>query len=135
MKSLIEDKMYVLGPLELCPGQFAVGERSYEAIKGKMSYYNSMRQNFYLEGRADAGDAIGELEARAVTAEKAFNRMKESRRQCQNKIKHLTEVIDEFKKEYPQQFKKLEAARKEKNSEVIVGKVKDTEEIEKDEND
>lgn len=106
VESLHKEKMYVLGPLELCPGQFAVGERSYAAIKGNMPYYNDMRQKFYLNGDKEFGDAIGELETRALTAEAALDRMTSAHKSAVTKIKALTEEIEKLKKEHEQELKK-----------------------------
>ena len=106
VESLHKEKMYVLGPLELCPGQFAVGERSYAAIKGNMPYYNDMRQKFYLKGDKEFGDAIGELETRALTAEAALDRMTSAHKSAVTKIKALTEEIEKLKKEHEQELKK-----------------------------
>lgn len=91
VESLNRRKVYVLGPLELSPNQFAVGERSYAAIKGKMPYYNSIRQNFYLKGKRELGDAIGELEARAIAAEKALEEMTSEKKSAETKTKSLLE--------------------------------------------
>lgn len=115
LESLYREKMYVLGPLELCPGQFAVGERSYIAIKGKMPYYNEMRQKFYLDGNKEVGDAIGELETRALTAEEALDRMTSANKSSLTKLKAATEEIaalktnlEAMKKDHEDIKKKLE---------------------------
>lgn len=115
LESLYREKMYVLGPLELCPGQFAVGERSYIAIKGKMPYYNEIRQKFYLDGNKEIGDAIGELETRALTAEAALDRMTAANKSSLTKLKAATEEVaalkknmEALKKEYDDTKKKLE---------------------------
>lgn len=115
LESLYREKMYVLGPLELCPGQFAVGERSYIAIKGKMPYYNEIRQKFYLEGNKELGDAIGELETRALTAEAALDKMTAAKKSVDTKLKAATEEItaikknmEALKKEHDDTKKKLE---------------------------
>lgn len=115
LESLYRERMYVLGPLELCPGQFAVGERSYIAIKGKMPYYNEIRQKFYLEGNKEIGDAIGELETRALTAEAALDKMTAAKKSVDTKFKASTEEIaalkknmEALKKEYDDTKKKLE---------------------------
>ncbi len=115
LESLYREKMYVLGPLELCPGQFAVGERSYIAIKGKMPYYNEIRQKFYLDGNKEIGDAIGELETRALTAEAALDRMTAANKSALTKLKAATEEVaalkknmEELKKEYDDTKKRLE---------------------------
>lgn len=106
VESLHKEKMYVLGPLELSPSQFAVGERSYAAIKGKMPYYNEMRQKFYLKGNKEVGDAIGELETRALTAEAALDRMTSAHKSATTKVKALTEEIETLKKEHAAALKK-----------------------------
>lgn len=115
LESLHKEKMYVLGPLELCPGQFAVGERSYAAIKGNMPYYNDMRQKFYLKGDKEFGDAIGELETRALTAEDALVKMTSEHKSAVAKIKALTEEIDKIKKEHASELRKIKKEDK-KNS-------------------
>jgi len=128
---LHKEKMYVLGPLELSPGQFAVGERSYIAIKGNMPYYNEMRQKFYLKGNAAVGDAIGELEARALTAEKALARVTAEKKSADKKIDDLTEDLTQFKKKCPEVAKKIaeakdaKAAKANKNKEEIIEKFTD----------
>lgn len=106
IESLHREKMYILGPLELSPGQFAVGERSYIAIKGNMPYYNEMRQKFYLEGNKEAGDAIGELEGRAKAAEAALIRITSAKKKAEEKSKELTEEIEKLKKEQKDEIKK-----------------------------
>ncbi len=115
VESLNKQKMYVLGPLELCPGQFAVGERSYAAIKGNMPYYNDMRQKFYLKGNNAVGDAIGELETRALTAEDALAKMTSEHKSAVAKNKALTEEIDKIKKEHAAEIRKIKKEDK-KNS-------------------
>jgi len=128
---LHKEKMYVLGPLELSPGQFAVGERSYIAIKGNMPYYNEMRQKFYLKGNAAVGDAIGELEARALTAEKALARVTAEKKSADKKIDDLSEDLAQFKKKCPEVAKKIaeakdaKAAKANKNKEEIIEKFTD----------
>lgn len=107
VESLNKQKMYVLGPLELCPGQFAVGERSYAAIKGNMPYYNDMRQKFYLKGNNAVGDAIGELETRALTAEDALTKMTSEYKSAVSKIKTLTEELEKIKKEHAAEIRKI----------------------------
>jgi len=107
MTNLNREKMYVLGPLELCPGQFAVGERSYAAIRGNMPYYNAMRQKFYLRGKTEFGDAIGELEARALTAEEALEKMTSAHKSALSKVKALTEEMETLKKEHALELKKM----------------------------
>lgn len=109
LTSLEKEKMYVLGPLELCPGQFAVGERSYAAIKGNMPYYNDMRQKFYLDGNKEAGDAIGELETRAKTAEAALERMTAAKKSTETKLKAITEEFETAKKAHKEEIKKAVA--------------------------
>lgn len=115
LESLHKQKMYVLGPLELCPGQFAVGERSYAAIKGNMPYYNDMRQQFYLKGDREFGDAIGELETRALTAEDALAKMTSEHKSAVTKIKTLTEELEKIKKEHASELRKIKKEDK-KNS-------------------
>jgi len=118
---LHKEKMYVLGPLELSPGQFAVGERSYIAIKGNMPYYNEMRQKFYLKGNSAVGDAIGELEARALTAEKALARVTAEKKSADKKIDDLSEDLAEFKRKCPEAAKKIaeaKAAKANKNKNI-----------------
>ena len=115
VESLHKEKMYVLGPLELCPGQFAVGEKSYAAIKGNMPYYNDMRQQFYLKGNNAVGDAIGELETRALTAEAALDRMTAAHKSALAKNKALTEEMDKLKKEHAAEIRKIKKEDK-KNS-------------------
>jgi len=107
LEKLYKEKMYVLGPLELCPGQFAVGERSYAAIRGNMPYYNDMRQKFYLEGNNEVGDAIGELETRAITAEKALAEMTSAKKSVETKLKALNEEFEKAKKEHAEAIKKI----------------------------
>ena len=108
---LHKEKMYVLGPLELSPGQFAVGERSYVSIKGNMPYYNAMRQEFYLKGDKAAGDAIGEMETRALTAEKALIRVTAEKKSLDRKVDDLSEDLVEFKKKCPEVAKKIAEAK------------------------
>ena len=96
--SLDKEKVFVLGPLEISPGHFAVGERTYAAIKGEMPRYNAMRQEFYLNGETEAGDAIGCLEARAKTAEAALARMKIARKSAETKVTALAKEIVELEK-------------------------------------
>ena len=115
VESLNKQKMYVLGPLELCPGQFAVGERSYAAIKGNMPYYNDMRQKFYLKGNNAVGDAIGELETRALTADDALTKMTSEYKSAVSKIKTLTEELEKIKKEHAAEIRKIKKEDK-KNS-------------------
>ena len=91
--------MYVLGPLELSPNNFAVGERSYAAIKGNMPYYNGLRQKLYVKGNKQAAEAIGELEARAEMAEEELKSMTSSRDSYKSKLEDLKKEFDEFKKE------------------------------------
>lgn len=112
VESLQKEKMYVLGPLEICPGQFAVGERSYAAIKGNMPYYNDMRQKFYLSGQQEFGDAIGELETRALTAEAALDKMTSAYRSSVTKNKALTEELEKIKKEHAAEIKKIKKENK-----------------------
>ena len=95
---LDKEKVFVLGPLEISPGHFAVGERTYAAIKGEMPRYNAMRQEFYLNGETEAGDAIGCLEARAKTAEAALARMKIARKSAETKVTALAKEIVELEK-------------------------------------
>lgn len=109
IESLHREKMFVLGPLEICPGQFAVGERSYAAIKGNMPYYNDMRQKFYLDGNKEAGDAIGELEERAKTAEAALERMMSAKKSAESKLRSLTEEFEKVTKEHKAEIKKAVA--------------------------
>lgn len=115
MTSLRKEKMYVLGPLELSPGQFAVGERSYVAIKDNMPYYNSMRQEFYLKGDSAAGDAIGELETRALTAEKALEQLTAAKKSADKKIEDFTNDFVFLKKKYPEAIRNLEEFKEKKN--------------------
>ena len=96
--SLHKSKIYVLGPLELAPNQFAVGERSYAAIRGNMPYYNDMRQKFYLNGEKEFGDAIGELEARALAAEEALAKMTAARKSSDRKVELLTKELKKYTK-------------------------------------
>lgn len=96
--SLDKEKVFVLGPLEISPGHFAVGERTYAAIKGEMPRYNAMRQEFYLNGETEAGDAIGCLEARAKTAEAALARMRIARKSAETKVTALAKEIVELEK-------------------------------------
>ena len=116
VESLHKEKIYVLGPLELSPGQFAVGERSYAAIKGNMPYYNDMRQKFYLNGEKEFGDAIGELEARALAAESALKRMTSAHKNAVAKIEALTTEAEKLKKEHLEEIKKI---KKEHNKRSI----------------
>lgn len=95
---LDKEKVFVLGPLEISPGHFAVGERTYAAIKGEMPRYNAMRQEFYLNGEKEAGDAIGCLEARAKTAEAALARMRIARKSAETKVTALAKEIVELEK-------------------------------------
>lgn len=108
VEKLNKRKMYVLGPLEFAPRNFAVGERSYEAIKGKMPYYNRVRQDFYLKGKKELGDAIGELETRALTAEEALCEMTLEKKAADAKIK----VILKEKKELDKQIALLKDYRR-----------------------
>jgi CHASE3 domain sensor protein len=120
LESLYREKMYVLGPLELCPGQFAVGERSYIAIKGKMPYYNEMRQKFYLDGNKEVGDAIGELETRALTAEESLDRMTSTNKSSLTKLKAATEEIAALKKNLEAMKKDHEDIKKKLEKEVRI---------------
>jgi ElaB/YqjD/DUF883 family membrane-anchored ribosome-binding protein len=120
LESLYREKMYVLGPLELCPGQFAVGERSYIAIKGKMPYYNEMRQKFYLDGNKEVGDAIGELETRALTAEEALDRMTSASKSSLTKLKAATEEIAALKTNLEAMRKDHEDIKKKLEKEVRI---------------
>lgn len=95
---LDKEKVFVLGPLEISPGHFAVGEKTYAAIKGEMPRYNAMRQEFYLNGETEAGDAIGCLEARAKTAEAALARMRIARKSAETKVSALTKEILDLEK-------------------------------------
>jgi hypothetical protein len=113
MINLEKEKMYVLGPLELCPHQFAVGERSYAAIRGKMPYYNAMRQDLYQAGKKELGDAIGELEARALTAEEALKEMTAAYKAAKAKIESIAEEFYEFKKANEEAIKKFGKKKKE----------------------
>lgn len=114
MSNLNKEKMYVLGPLELSPGHFAVGEKSYLAIRGNMPYYNGMRNEFYLSGNKEAGDAIGELETRAITAEAAYEKMTVAKKSADKKFENLYDEIEDFKKKYPSAAKELAAFRLER---------------------
>ena len=107
LEKLHREKMYVLGPLEISPGQFAVGERSYAAIKGNMPYYNDMRQRFYLNGQKEFGDAIGELETRALTAEEALAQMTSSHKSAVSKNKALTEEMEKLVKQHAAEIRKI----------------------------
>ena len=107
LEKLYREKMYVLGPLEISPGQFAVGERSYAAIKGNMPYYNDMRQKFYLNGQKEFGDAIGELETRALTAEEALAQMTSSHKSAVSKNKALTEEMEKLVKQHAAEIRKI----------------------------
>jgi len=119
VRLLDKEKMYVLGPLELSPGQFAVGERSYAAIRGNMPYYNDMRQKFYLNGQKEFGDAIGELETRALTAEEALERMTNAHKSVKLKIENLTEEFDALKKEHASALKKLSKNTKKPKEKIV----------------
>ena len=120
LESLYREKMYVLGPLELCPGQFAVGERSYIAIKGKMPYYNEMRQKFYLDGNKEVGDALGELETRALTAEEALDRMTSANKSSLTKLKAATEEVAALKNNLEAMKKDHEDIKKKLEKEVRI---------------
>lgn len=120
LENLYREKMYVLGPLELCPGQFAVGERSYIAIKGKMPYYNEMRQKYYLDGNKEVGDAIGELETRTLTAEAALDRMTAANKSSLTKLKAATEEIAALKKNLEAMKKYQEDIKKKLEKEVRI---------------
>jgi len=117
LEKLHKEKMYVLGPLEISPGNFAVGERSYIAIKDKMPYYNDMRQKFYLNGDKEFGDAIGELETRALTAEDALKRMTSAKKSAETKIETLNDEIKELKEEIV--FLKKEREKKKKQEKQL----------------
>jgi len=108
LESLQKEKIYVLGPLELSPGQFAVGERSYAAIRGNMPYYNELRQKYYLDGKKEVGDAIGELEARADAAEAEAAKMTAAHKSAMSKLKTATEELENLTKEF-ESFKKTAA--------------------------
>lgn len=112
LESLHRERMYVLGPLELSPGNFAVGERSYIAIKGNMPYYNDMRQKFYLDGNTAAGDAIGELETRANTAETTLDKLIATKKAVDVKLKAAQEEIAALKKNLEESTKRDEDIRR-----------------------
>jgi len=108
LESLQKEKIYVLGPLEISPGQFAVGERSYAAIKGNMPRYNEIRQKSYLAGEKEVGDAIGELEARADASEAEAAKMTAAHKSAMTKLKATTEELEQLKKDF-EKFKKVAA--------------------------
>ena len=119
LEKLHKEKMYVLGPLEISPGNFAVGERSYIAIKDKMPYYNDMRQKFYLNGDKEFGDAIGELETRALTAEDALKRMTSAKKSAETKIETLLEEVKKLEKEMSSLKHEIEKFKKNKNNKML----------------
>lgn len=124
-KLLDKEKVFVLGPLELSPGHFAVGEKTYAAIKGEMPFYNAMRQEFYLNGEKEAGDAIGCLEARAMTAEAAFARMKQGRKSAETKVIALTKEIVELEKLLKKHNIKREKPPEIDRKDILIGAKKD----------
>ena len=115
LEKLHREKMYVLGPLEISPGQFAVGERSYAAIKRNMPYYNDMRQKFYESGQKEFGDAIGELETRALKAEESLAQMTSAHKSAVSKNKALTEEMEKLKKLHASEIRKLKKDDKKKS--------------------
>jgi len=106
MTNLEKSKMYVLGPLEISPYQFAVGERSYIAIKGNMPKYNAMRQKLYLQNKKDIADAIGELEARALAAEKFYEESISARKSAESKYREIALEFAEYRRVYAPAIKK-----------------------------
>lgn len=103
-------KLYVMGPLELSPGHFAVGERSYEAIKGKMPLYNKLRLALECEGRKAEADAIGELEARAVEAERSEEETQKAWSRALLRVEvadHLERLCGRYKRAKKAQMRKL----------------------------
>jgi len=119
MTNLNKEKMYVLGPLEIAPNQFAVGERSYAAIKGNMPYYNELRQRYYMDGNKEIGDAIGELDTRAQTAEAALEAMTAKHKFAKSRIDALTEEIKELKKEHESELKRIAKEKKKTSNESL----------------
>lgn len=113
LEKLHKEKMFVLGPLEISPGQFAVGERSYAAIKGNMPYYNDLRQRYYMDGNKEIGDAIGELDTRAATAESALKRVTRANKALEERITEITKELNELKKEHDKLVKKINKDKKE----------------------
>lgn len=112
LEKLHKEKMFVLGPLEISPGQFAVGERSYAAIKGNMPYYNELRQRYYMDGNKEVGDAIGELDTRAATAESALKRVTRANKALEERITEITKELNELKKEHDKLVKKINKNKK-----------------------
>lgn len=114
-KTFMDENVYVLGPLELSPGHFAVGAVSYAAIKGNYPHYNAMREQFYIDGNKAAGDAIGELETRAVKAEEQYTRMRALHKADTARIATLTETVEKLKGEIDKLTeKKAKTTRKSK---------------------
>ena len=111
LENLTRERLYVLGPLELSPGHIAVGEISYAAIKGKMPYYNSLRQKYYTDGHKEVADAIGELETRAVAAEKWLAKMTESKNKAKEKIKLLLAEMEAMKEAHEDEIKRLRRSK------------------------
>lgn len=89
----MKEEIYVLGPLELSPGNFAVGIKSYEAIRGEMPHYNKIRYRLNVAGDHEAAEAIGSAEYRAQAAEEALGRENTRRKIAEGRVRTLEEQI------------------------------------------
>ena len=69
LSDLDKKEVFVLGPLELSPGNFAVGPFTYSAIRGSWPRFNQIRQQLAQQDWKEASDAMGIFEARALAAE------------------------------------------------------------------
>ena len=97
VQKLERRKLYVLGPLEIAPGNFAVGEMSYAAIKGKFPHYNALRQKLYEQRKKDAADAIGELETCLTTAETELRKTTAAKESAEKRIEALEKELTKEK--------------------------------------
>jgi hypothetical protein len=93
VQKLEKRKLYVLGPLEIAPGNFAVGETSYAAIKGKFPHYNALRQKLYEQKKTAAADAIGELETCLMTAETELRKTTTAKESAERRIESLEKEL------------------------------------------
>lgn len=114
MTEMLREKVYVLGPLELSPGQFAVGETTYSAIKGRWPYYNDMRQKLYLEGKKEIADAIGNLEARAKAVEAKLDEKSAKLRATEMKLREANKMCEGLQKVRGNLIAELEKLKKAK---------------------
>lgn len=122
IKKLEKKTVYVLGPLELSPGHFSVGEKSYAAIKGKFPYYNELRQRLYEDGMTEAADALGEIETCAMTAEEEYKKSVEAKEAADRKIDALTKQIEKDAETHEKALKDLRKMLRRKKAKKMTSK-------------